>query len=74
METKMVKNGELHTGSVIITRSERGNILATHVVQDVSRACTDMSNVHVAAKNRKTNGTVSWCMFDNAESEVQDNG
>lgn len=71
MQTEAIKNGELSTGHVIVTRSERGNILATHVVQEVSRACTDASNVHVVAKNRKTNGTVSWCMFDNAESEVQ---
>lgn len=70
MQTQMIKNGELSNGSVIVTRSERGNVLATHVVQEVSRVCTDPSNVHVAARNRKTNGTVNWCMFDNAESEV----
>ncbi len=74
METKRVKNGTLRMGSVVITRSDRGNILATHVVQEVSRVCTDPSNVHVSAKDRKNNGTVNWCMFDNAESEVQDNG
>lgn len=71
METKMIVNGALRTGDVIVTRSERGNVLATHVVQDVSRVCTDPSNVHVSAKNRKTNGAVNWCMFDNSESEVQ---
>ncbi len=70
MQTQMIKNGELSNGSVIVTRSERGNVLATHVVQEVSRACTDRSNVHVIARNRKTNGTVTWCMFDNSESEV----
>jgi hypothetical protein len=71
METKMIVNGALTNGDVIITRSERGNIIRTHVVQEVSRVCTDPSNVHVSARDRKTNGTVNWCMFDNSESEVQ---
>lgn len=71
MQTQMIKNGSLVNGHVIVTRSERGNVLATHVVQEVNRACTDRSNVHVVARNRKNNGTVSWCMFDNSESEVQ---
>ncbi len=71
MESKMIVNGALKNGDVIITRSERGNIIRTHVVQEVSRVCTDPSNVHVSARDRKTNGTVNWCMFDNSESEVQ---
>ena len=71
MESKMIVNGALKNGDVIITRSERGNIIRTHVVQEVSRVCTDPSNVHVSARVRKTNGTVNWCMFDNSESEVQ---
>jgi hypothetical protein len=70
MQGQMIKNGDLTIGQVIITRSERGNVLATHVVQEVSRVCSDLSNVHVVARNRKGNGTVNWCMFDNAESEV----
>ena len=71
MDSKMIVNGALKNGDVIITRSERGNIIRTHVVQEVSRVCTDPSNVHVSARDRKTNGTVNWCMFDNSESEVQ---
>lgn len=71
MQSSMIKNSALKNGDVIITRSERGNVLATHVVQEVNRACVDRSNVHVVARNRKNNGTVSWCMFDNAESEIQ---
>jgi hypothetical protein len=71
VQTEQIKNGKLTPGHVIVTRSERGNVLATHVVQEVKRVCTDRSNVHVVAKNRKSNGTVNWCMFDNAESEVQ---
>lgn len=70
MQTEKIKNSALTNGHVIVTRSERGNVLATHVVQEVNRACTDLSNVHVVARNRKTNGTVTWCMFDNSESEV----
>ena len=70
MQTVTIKNSELTNGHVIVTRSERGNVLATHVVQKVSRVCSDPSNVHVSARDRKTNGTVAWCMFDNAESEV----
>lgn len=71
MQTVRIKNSELVTGHVIVTRSERGNVLATHAVQDVSRVCTDPSNRHVSARDRKTNNTVNWCMFDHAESEVQ---
>ena len=71
MDSKKILNGALKNGDVIITRSERGNIIRTHVVQEVSRVCTDPSNVHVSARDRKTNGTVNWCMFDNSESEVQ---
>lgn len=74
METKIVKNSALSAGSVVITRSDRGTILATHVVQEITRGCTDPSNLHVSARDRKHNANVAWCMFDNAESEVQDNG
>ena len=70
METQRIKNNDLSVGSVIITRSERGNVIATHVVQEKSRVCTDPSNIHVSARDRKTNGVVSWCMFYNSESEV----
>lgn len=70
MISEVIKNGDLRAGHVIITRSERGNVLATHVVQEVKRVCTDPSNRHVSARDRKTNNTVNWCMFDHAESEV----
>lgn len=71
MQTARIKNSELEVGHVIVTRSERGNVTATHAVQEVERICTDPSNVHVFARDRKTNGMANWCMFDNAESEVQ---
>lgn len=70
IETVEIKNGELTNGHVIVVRSDRGKILDQFVVQDSARVCTDPSNVHVQAKSRKTNGTVNWCMFDNAKSEV----
>lgn len=71
MLTARIKNGGLVTGNVIVTRSERGNVTATHAVQEVSRACSDPSNVHVVARERKSNSVVTWCMYDGAESEVQ---
>ncbi len=70
MLTKQIKNGELRAGHVIVTRSDRGNVTATHVVQEVSRVCTDLSNVHVVVRDRKSTGVLNWCMYDNAESEV----
>ncbi len=69
--TARIKNDKLVTGMVIVTRSDRGNITAQHVVTEVSRVCTDPSNLHVAARDRKTNSTANWCMFGNSESEVQ---
>ena len=71
MQTERIKNSALETGHVIVTRSERGNVVATHVVQELSRCTADPSNRHVAARDRKTNGIANWCMFDNSDSEVQ---
>ena len=70
MLTKRVANSALVTGDVVITRSERGNVTATHVVQEVSRCTADPSNRHIAARDRKTNNTANWCMYDNSESEI----
>jgi hypothetical protein len=71
MQTIRIKNSDLGFGYVVVERTERGSVEATYLVRDITGCSADVSNIHVNVRERKTGAHANWCLFINAESEVQ---